>query len=128
LRLSEALRLEWRDVLLADSVAYCGRTKNGEPRTLFLPPVVVAALANLPAATGACSGSTRTATSTRLLRRTKAQAPGLSWVGFHTFRHTWATWMRKGARRTDEKSASRYAQLDEEARRGSSRRQWRCPW
>jgi integrase len=44
----------------------------------------------------------------------------LSWVGFHTFRHTWATWMRryggldvKGLTDTgiwaDERSAARYA-------------------
>ena len=44
----------------------------------------------------------------------------LAWVNFHTFRHTWATWMRKyggldvkGLVATknwrDERSASRYA-------------------
>lgn len=48
LRLSEALRIECGDVHLADESAFCGKTKNGEPRMVYLPPVVVAALANHP--------------------------------------------------------------------------------
>jgi integrase len=48
LRLSEALRIQVSDVRLADEFAYCGKTKNGEPRAVYLPPVVVAALANHP--------------------------------------------------------------------------------
>jgi integrase len=57
------------------------------------------------------------------VRRPKGWRPPphrLSWVGFHTFRHTWATWMRryggldvKGLTDTgiwaDERSAARYA-------------------
>ena len=48
MRLSEALSLMWNDVRLTDGFAYVPDTKNGEPRPVFLPPVVVAALANLP--------------------------------------------------------------------------------
>ena len=46
-RLSEALRLKWTDVDLQGNFAYVRDTKNGEPRPVFMPPVVVAALANL---------------------------------------------------------------------------------
>jgi integrase len=48
LRLSEALGLRCADIHLSDTLAYCGKTKNGEPRTVYLPPRVVAALANHP--------------------------------------------------------------------------------
>jgi len=48
LRLSEALRLRCADLHLDESFAFCGVTKNGEPRPIYLPPRVVAALANHP--------------------------------------------------------------------------------
>ena len=48
LRLSEALRLTVRDLDLAESYAFCGKTKNGDPRAIHLPPRTVAALANHP--------------------------------------------------------------------------------
>jgi integrase len=46
-RLSEGLRLKWADVDLQASLAHVRMTKNGEPRTVYLPEVVVAALANI---------------------------------------------------------------------------------
>lgn len=52
-RLSEGLRLEWADVDLLNAVAYVRMTKNGEPRTVFLPETVVAAIANLNPGAGA---------------------------------------------------------------------------
>jgi integrase len=88
LRLSEALRLRVDWLSLPESFAFIPKTKNSEPRALYLPPVLVAELA-------------------------------MHETDFHTFRHTWATWMRrygkldtKGLMATqawkDEKSAARY--------------------
>lgn len=48
LRLSEALRLKCGDLHLDESFAFCGMTKNGEPRPIYLPPRAIAALANHP--------------------------------------------------------------------------------
>jgi integrase len=123
-RLSEALAIECDGVRLSEAFAFCGTTKNGDPRAMHLPPVVVAELANL--------GVDRP--GERLLRlrkngmlyllmemaRSRSKLP--MHVTFHTLRHTWATWMRryagldvKGLANTgawkDEKSASRYAHV-----------------
>jgi integrase len=126
LRLSEALRLEVDMVRLSESFAYIVRTKNDDPRPVFLPPVVVAALANHPrgmnrsdqrvfrfSKSGALYASLRAAA-----KAAKVRFPSRS--AFHLFRHTWASWMRrysgldtKGLVATqawkDEKSASRYS-------------------
>ena len=48
LRLSEALALRCDDLHLNGQFAFCGKTKNGDPRAIHLPPRVVAALANHP--------------------------------------------------------------------------------
>jgi hypothetical protein len=45
--LSEALRVKPSDVELDRSFAYVGKTKNGQPRPVHLPPQVVAELANI---------------------------------------------------------------------------------
>jgi len=45
---SEALELDWRDVVLVDARAILWRTKGGKRRNAQLPPRVIAALANLP--------------------------------------------------------------------------------
>lgn len=122
-RLSEALNLAVADVNLSESFAFVRDTKNGNPRPVFLPPVVVAELASHP------RGMDRSGTLFRfrkngrlytLLSRTKkAAGSDLGFVNFHTFRHTWATWMRRyggldtaglvgtGAWK-DRKSAGRY--------------------
>jgi len=47
-RISEATRLDWRDVDLTAGTAYLRTTKNGHPRTAELPEALVATLANLP--------------------------------------------------------------------------------
>ncbi|MEO7158675.1 MAG: site-specific integrase [Vicinamibacterales bacterium] len=133
-RLSEALDLTTDDVRLTEAFAFIGKTKNGDPRPVHLPPVVVAELANHP------RGLDRP--GERLFRfrkngalylmmdaaRARASLP--VHATFHTLRHTWATWMRRyagldlkglmdtGAWR-DPKSASRYAHavISEEALR-----------
>ncbi len=47
-RLSEAIELDWCDTDLIGARAIFWRTKGGKRRKAHLPPVVVAALANLP--------------------------------------------------------------------------------
>lgn len=124
LRLSEALGLTVDNVDLGAGFALVPVTKNGAPRGVFLPPVVVAALANHPR--GMERPGRRVFRFTKAGRiytwlgnARKAAGPDLAGVSFHTFRHTWATWMRRyggldttglvetGAWK-DRKSAARY--------------------
>lgn len=136
LRLSEALRLTWNDVRLADGFAYVPDTKNGEPRAVFLPPVAVAAMANVQSdrANARPFPFTKSGHLYSLLRATafKAGADLPERSAFHIFRHTYATWMRRyaglderglvgtGAWK-DRKSAARYAHVvvTEEAQRAA---------
>jgi integrase len=99
-RLSEALRLRWDDVDLSRSTAIIRETKNGRPRVAHLPPVVVAALANVQ---GNLAGS--------VFRMTKcgriyawldeaATAAGVvipDGVAFHICRHFYGAAMRRYA-------------------------------
>jgi integrase len=134
LRLSEALRLEVSDVRLADSFAYVGTTKNSEPRPVHLNAHLVATIAGHPRGMDRAGPLFRFRKNGRLynlLKATKAAAgKDLGWATFHTFRHTWATWMRRyghvdtaGLMATgawkDRKSAARYEHVvvSEEARR-----------
>ena len=136
MRLSEALGLLVKNVELSKSFAYVPMTKNGSPRGVHLPPVIVAALANHP------RGLDRS--DERVFRFRKCgrlyrwldeafDAANLKIperTGFHIFRHTWATWMRQyGGLDTrglvgtgawsDMGSAARYAHVvaTDEARR-----------
>lgn len=121
LRLSEALRLRVEWLSLAESFAFIPKTKNSEPRALYLPPVLVAELAMHP------RGLDRPGETVFRFRKNgrlytllkKAKTATKVETDFHTFRHTWATWMRrygkldtKGLMATqawkDEKSAARY--------------------
>jgi Phage integrase family len=133
MRLSEALGLTWNDVRLADGFAYVPDTKNNEPRAVYLPPVAVAALGNLPKRIRVF----RFAKGGHLYHLLRAAAfkagvdlPERS--AFHIFRHTYATWMRryagldtKGLIATgawkDRKSADRYEHVvvSEEAQRAT---------
>jgi integrase len=132
LRLSEALRLTWNDVRLQEGFAYVPDTKNDEPRAVFLPPVAVAALANIDRTLGRVFRFSKSGHLYSLLRlaaiRAEVDLPERS--AFHIFRHTYATWMRrfggldtKGLVATgawkDRKSADRYEHVvvTEEARR-----------
>lgn len=121
LRLSEALRLEVDWLNLSESFAYIPKTKNGDARALYLPPSLVSELANHPRGLDR-PGQTvvrfrKNGHLYKLLGRVSSAA-GVE-TDFHTFRHTWATWMRrygkldtKGLMGTgawkDEKSAARY--------------------
>jgi integrase len=124
LRLSEALKLTWNDIRLAEGFAYVPDTKNAEPRAVFLPPVAVAALANLPREQDRAFGFSKGGHLYSLLKvsaiRAGVDLPERS--AFHIFRHTYATWMRRyagldtrglvatGAWK-DRKSADRYAHV-----------------
>lgn len=139
-RLGEALALTWERVEIEDRAAWIPTSKNGDPRALRLHPDLLPALE--------AHRGTRNAGRVfrfrqgghlkHMLTRAKLATLGLpsparrpdkwrappnrfSWVNFHTFRHTWATWMRrKGAdlqglvatgNWRDPRSAARYAHV-----------------
>jgi integrase len=109
MRLGEALALRCGDIDLSRSELILRRTKNGDPRMVYLPPRVVAALANHPRGLTAeerAAAENPRLRSDRVFRYTKNQAlnaearaiyraagvdPGDA--PFHVLRHTWATWM-----------------------------------
>jgi integrase len=98
-RLSEALRLATDDVDLPRSLAVIGRTKNGEPRTVHLPPAAVTALANIEFAYATVFGFSKAGRIYELLDEAATAAgvkipPG---IAFHIFRHTYGAWMRRYA-------------------------------
>jgi integrase len=137
LRLGEALALTVSGTRLTESFTYVPNTKNTDPRPVYLPAVVVAALAEHP------RGMEREGERifrfrkngrlyTLLNRAKEAAGSDLAAATFHTLRHTWATWMRRyggldtkglvgtGAWR-DQKSAGRYEHVvpTEEAMRAA---------
>ena len=96
-RLSEALRLKWSDVNLEESFAYVGRTKNGEPRAVHLPNVVVGSLAGLPRGRNVVFRLSKCGRLYAMLEKAR-QAAGVEWserVAFHIWRHSYAAWMRR---------------------------------
>lgn len=134
LRLSEALNLTWNDVRLQDGYAYVPDTKNGEPLGVFLPPVAVAALANIDRSAAKVFRISKGGHAYSLLRtaafRAGIELPERS--AFHILRHTYMTWMRRYGgldeigllnlgRHKDRKSVGRYthAVISEEARRAA---------
>jgi len=123
-RLSDGLDLTCDQLMLTESFAYFEETKNDDPRGAHLPPVLVAALANHPR--GLDRGKAKVFRFRKnghlytLLKKVKnATGPDVAFMGFHTFCHTWATWMRRYSgldtrglvgttRWKDLKSAARY--------------------
>lgn len=115
-RLNEALSLRWEDVQTAEQSAFIKKTKNGDPRRLRLRDDLCRALeahqrsTNYPRVFRFRQGGWL---KLRLLRakltalgiempprpkvsqKFKAPPHRLSWCNHHTFRHTWATWMRR---------------------------------
>jgi integrase len=138
LRLSEALGLTTDQLKLDDAFAFVPTTKNGDPRPVFLPPVVVDALCDHPR--GLDRPNERVFKFHKgghiysLLRAAAAQAEVTlpERQAFHLFRHTYGTWMRRygnldtrglvgtGAWK-DRKSAERYEHvvITEEAQRAA---------
>jgi len=139
-RIGEALALKWETVSVDRREAYIETSKNDEPRTVRLTQDALDALGPVKTAGGVFrfhQGGHRNflflnAKVTACgLPPVKRPRPGqrmvipphrLSWVTFHTFCHTWATWLRRfgGAdlqglvatgRWRDPRSAARYAHV-----------------
>lgn len=127
MRLGDALGLQCASIELKRKEVLIGRTKTGEPRLVHLPPVVMKALAELPAGLEREGRLFRFHNGGRL-RSLFKEALGFAGiqlprrVAFHVFCHTWATWMRqyggldtfdllKTDRWADPESADRYAHV-----------------
>ena len=135
MRLSECLELRIDSVELAESFAYVAKTKTDEPRGVFLPPVVVQALKRHPRGMDRVGSRVfrfrKCGRLYTLLKTVKAAAGAdVSFLTFHIFCHTWATWMRRYAgldktgliatgRWRDETSVGRYTHVivSEESRK-----------
>jgi integrase len=136
MRLSECTGMLIDQLELTDAFAYVPTTKNGEPRGIHLPPILIAELANHP------RGLNRKGQRVFRFRKSGRLYTWLDEIladsaitlpprtGFHVLRHTWATWMRRyGGLDTrglvgtgawaDEASAARYEHVvaSEEAKR-----------
>jgi integrase len=110
-RLGEALALTWDDMRLEEGLAWVRTSKNGDPRTILLRKDLRESLAPLRGA-GRVFKHHQGGHLKWLLRRATLKACGISvperrpdgyetpphrlrWVNFHTYSHTWATWMRR---------------------------------
>lgn len=137
-RIGEALALKWENVSLEDRLAYIEKSKNDDPRTVKLRAELCDLLRPHRKACGRVFRFKQGGHRNFLFLNAKVSACGLpaikrpprgkhmavppyrySWVTFHTFCHTWATWMRRfgGAdlqglvatgRWRDSRSAERY--------------------
>jgi integrase len=138
MRLGEAIAIKLSQVDLAAQRIYLPKTKNSDARRVHLTPELIVALANHPRGLDRegrlfrfhISGRLRTWHSTAM-RKAGVMLPRRQ-GGFHVWRHTWATWMRRdggldtsglletGAWR-DRASAARYEHLDatEEAQKAN---------
>lgn len=124
MRLGEGLGLHGEDIRMDEAFAYVRETKNDDPRPVFLPPAVLAALASHPRGLKPGVRVFRFTRSGRLyallrLAAGRAEVTLPKRQAFHLLRHTWATWMRRyggtdtaglvGTRAwRDRKSAARY--------------------
>jgi integrase len=139
-RIGEALALMWETISVDRCEAYIETSKNDDPRTVRLRQDALAALGPvktsgrvfrfhqgghrnflfLNAKVTACG--LPAVVRPKPGERMKIPPHRLSWVTFHTFCHTWATWMRRfgGAdlqglvatgRWRDPRSAARYAHV-----------------
>jgi integrase len=138
LRLNEALKLRWEDMQLEEAAAWIRRSKGGVASPVRLRPELVTGLAvHRPQdAVGRVFRFHAGGNLKHMLTRAKLAALGLpcptrrptgwkappnrlAWVNFHSFRHTFATWMRRAGADVeglvatgnwrDRRSAARYA-------------------
>lgn len=95
-RLSEALRLEWKDVDLERQTATIGRTKNGSPVTVHINNTVAAALGALPRLRGRVFYYTKSGRLYNLYGEAQRRSGVIlaSRSAFHCLRHTHITWRR----------------------------------
>ena len=101
-RISEATNLVWNDLELDQSYALVRTTKNGDPRGVHLPPVVVAELANLEGDRKSKVFGYQNRAHVYPDWREACERIGLEDFKPHDLCHTWATWIRRYAGR-DEK-------------------------
>ncbi len=113
-RIGEAMALQWENVNLPERTASVINSKNGNPREMKLRPEIVEALTPHKRTEGKVFRFKQGGRRNFLFLNAKVAACGLplvkrpargkkmivptyrlSWVTFHTFRHTWATWMRR---------------------------------
>jgi integrase len=99
LRLGEGLGLQCEHVDLAREFAYIPDTKTGEPRAVYLPPIVVASLAGHPRGLEREGRLFRFHNGGRLrdMLDMACEAAGVVLphrTAIHVFRHNYATWMR----------------------------------
>lgn len=99
-RLNEGLSLTVRNLNLNEARAFIETTKNGLPRTLHLPPPLVAAMANHPRGYDRQGKVFRYVKGSRLYRRLKRAAEASNvripdGVSFHAFRHTYGAYLRR---------------------------------
>lgn len=100
LRLGEAIALRIDKLNLQEAHAQVTNSKNGQVMGVYLPPVLVTALANHPRGLERAGEKVfRFVKCGRLytLLRAVEKASGVKHLTFHLFRHTWATWMRRYA-------------------------------
>lgn len=100
MRLGDGLALECPNVNLEQRTALLPITKNGRPRLVYLPAVVVDALSTLPRGLDRDGRVFRFHAGGRLrdLLDMTLKGAGVTLprrVAFHVFCHTWATWMRQ---------------------------------
>jgi integrase len=100
MRLTEALTMMVDQVELSESFAYVKESKNDDPRGVFLPPVVVAALKRHPRRMDRRGQKVFRFTKCGRLYELmalvkKATGPDIAFLSFHVFCHTYATWMRR---------------------------------
>ena len=94
-RISEATNLAWEDVELDQSYALVRTTKNGDPRGVHLPPVVVAELANLEGGRDDKVFDYPHRAHVYPDWHEACESIGLNDFNPHDLCHTWATWMRR---------------------------------
>ncbi|MGA7809662.1 tyrosine-type recombinase/integrase [Bradyrhizobium sp.] len=136
--MGEALALRWERVSLDDRTAYIEKSKNDDPRTVKLTQELCDLLEPHRKAAGKVFRFHQGGHRNFIFLNAKVTACGLppvkrpkrgermkiplyrfEWVTFHTFCHTWATWMRRyggtdvlglvaTGRWRDPRSAARY--------------------
>jgi integrase len=95
-RLNEALTLTTTDLHLSEAFAYLRRTKNGQPRPVHLPPIVVAALANIDLSSRVFGWTKSGRLYTWLNEVAKDASVTIpDGIAYHIFRHTYGAWMRR---------------------------------
>lgn len=96
-RLSEALNLTPANLDLSRAYAFVADSKNGEPQAVYLPPVVVAALAGIDLGGGSVFCLRKSSKLYKMLHEAEKLSGVIlpSGISFHIFRHTYGAWMKR---------------------------------